>query len=387
MRWVPPAHSPLRWSDLRRALTSHASSHTRAREALQRAFNADVALLCDSGTSALSVALQIGARSHPGAVAIPAYACFDIATAVNEHTDVVIPYDIDPRTLGPDFESLKRALHAGAQRVIVAPLYGVPLEWQPLRALCDAAGALLIEDAAQGSGASWEGTPHGALGELAVLSFGRGKGRTAGGGGALVARGAAWVEKLNDRSGTLLPSTASAFNITLRLGAQLAFSSPTRFGWIAAVPGLQIGETKLQPSHPAHRMANAQATLVPTALEREDTEVAERRRTAAQWRYEMPSKLKMPHIHERGLAGYLRFPVFLDRASNLNRHQRMLGLGAPYPRVLSELPMIASRSASSASEPLLGARELVERLVTLPTHSLLMQRDRDAIMKWLEAQR
>lgn len=386
MRWVPPAHSPLRWSDLTRALASDGRSQVHAQEALQRRFNTDAVLLCDSGTTALTLALQIGAQSHPGAVAVPGYVCFDIATAISVSDDRVIVYDIDPHTLNPDLESLARALRAGARRVVVAPLYGVPLDWSALRAMCDAAGALLIEDAAQGSGASWRGIPHGALGDLAVLSFGRGKGRTTGGGGALLARDSAMGAGVAELSQALQRTTASRLGIIARLTAQLAFSSPTRFGWIASVPGLQIGETTLQSAHPPQAMANAQAAMVEFALDREAAEVAVRRETAEYWMAELPSALEVPRVVDDARAGYLRFPVLWNRATHLGRAQRRLGVGAAYPCVLSDLPIVAERSSADARDPLPGARVLVERLLTLPTHSLLAPRDRDAITRWLAAQ-
>ncbi len=108
-------------------------------------------------------------------MALPAFTCYDIASAAVGAGVRVALYDVDPDTLGPDPASLERVLAAGAGAVVAGPLYGVPLEWDALRALADRHGALLIEDAAQGHGASWRGRPLGSLGDLSVLSFGRGK--------------------------------------------------------------------------------------------------------------------------------------------------------------------------------------------------------------------
>ena len=67
--------------------------------------------------------------------------------------------------------------------VVVAYLYGIPFDTAPVRAAAGAVGAWLIEDAAQGAGASFRGRALGAFGDLSMLSFGRGKGVTAGRGG------------------------------------------------------------------------------------------------------------------------------------------------------------------------------------------------------------
>ena len=83
-------------------------------------------------------------------------------------------YDICPENLGPDFDSLRRAVEAGARTVVVAHLFGIPVDLDRSRALCAEFGATLIEDAAQGAAGQWRGRPLGTYGSLGVLSFGRG---------------------------------------------------------------------------------------------------------------------------------------------------------------------------------------------------------------------
>ncbi len=46
---------------------------------------------------------------------------------------------------------------AGARSVVVAHLYGVPADLAAVQALAAEFGAILIEDAAQGSGCEWRG--------------------------------------------------------------------------------------------------------------------------------------------------------------------------------------------------------------------------------------
>jgi dTDP-4-amino-4,6-dideoxygalactose transaminase len=386
MRWVPPAHSPLHWRDVRRVFGAEPSDAATAHESVRQRFGADAVVLCDSGTTALALALRAASRTHPGPIAIPGYACYDIASALSNEDVAVLPYDIDPRTLGPEPESLARVLRAGARRVVAAPLYGVPLAWDAVQALCHASDALLIEDAAQGSGAEWRGTPHGALGDLSVLSFGRGKGRAAGGGGALLGRGAQAVA-LQEIARSLAPAAAGRAGVGVRVLAQLALSAPNRFGVVASVPALGIGETHLRTLGEPRALADAQAALVPKALAREAEEIDVRRRHAAQWIAELPRSEMAPRVAPGARAGFLRFPMLRTLEMPLERAERRLGIGAPYPKALIDLSMISSRLPKGYAEPLTGARDLVARLVTLPTHSLLAQRDRDAVSRWLLAQR
>src|SRR4029434_8607789 len=111
-----------------------------------------------------------------------AYCCYDLATAADGAGADVLLYDLHPLTLGPDWRSFERTLARGATAAVVAHLYGHPVDLRQAQALADSAGSILIEDAAQGVGARYDGRPLGSFGGMSLLSFGRGKGLTGGGG-------------------------------------------------------------------------------------------------------------------------------------------------------------------------------------------------------------
>jgi len=189
-----PAYSPL---PLRAVVAGAAgllsgpgSARAFVTATLARNYGSDDVLLTDSGTGALTLAIGASLAGQPGAsVALPAYGCYDLATAADGAGSPVLLYDLDPATLAPDLASLRRALERGARAVVLAHWYGIPVDPESVSA-AGAAGVTVIEDAAQGAGAAWRGRQLGSFGDLAVLSFGRGKGNTAGRGGALVAHGA-----------------------------------------------------------------------------------------------------------------------------------------------------------------------------------------------------
>src|SRR5207247_11224127 len=114
----------------------------------------------------------------------------DVATAAVAVNARIALYDGHPATLAPDLASLTATLAEGARIVVVAPLYGMPVDWDAVEQCVAEFGALAIEDAAQGHGACWRGRPLGGLARPSVLSFSRGRGWTAGRGGALLVRGA-----------------------------------------------------------------------------------------------------------------------------------------------------------------------------------------------------
>lgn len=347
------------------------------RDLLAREFDARSVLLCGSGTQALTIAIREATKHVEGgsSVALPAFSCFDVATAAVGADVRISLYDLDPDTLGPDLVSLERALTHGARVVVVAPLYGMPVDWEELKALADRYGAILIEDAAQGNGAKWKGRPLGTLGEISILSFGRGKGWTGGNGGAVLMRGSSAFSGYELHESEVSREAVSA----LTLAAQWALARPTVYGLPASIPSLRLGQTVYR--EPTRLRAITRAATVALLATREASErEAEIRLANADSLLavvSVNSKVRLIPAHRDGSAGYLRLPIKLSRGiASFESPAQALGLGiAPgYERTLAELPQVAAR-VQMREHTWPGAQALVRELVTLPTHSRLQPRE------------
>ena len=185
-----PVFSPLPLHSVFRAFVGRLQSGqdplAALSELLAEESGAERVMLFGSGTQALQVALRAAVDTVGGEVALPAYSCFDVATAAVAANVPVRFYDVEPETLRPDLVSLEAALEAGAHVVVAGPLYGIPLHWSPVQEIARRHGAILVEDAAQAHGCRNGTGEAGMCGDLSVLSFGRGKGWTGGAGGALL---------------------------------------------------------------------------------------------------------------------------------------------------------------------------------------------------------
>lgn len=345
-------------------------------------------MLFGSGTQALAAALRLHAAGSRAdrAVALPAYCCYDVASAAVGANARVLLYDLDPRTLAPDLVSLERALLDGARVVVVAPLYGVPVDMAPLSALATSHGAALVEDAAQAQGAFWRGRRVGALAETSVLSFGRGKGWTGGAGGALLLRGDA-----AGAADALVPAEApGAAGDAVMIGkatAQALLASPNLYGLPASLPWLHLGETRYHAPTEPRSISNAVAALVLETEEAAGHEVERRRANAARLDALLDG---LPRCHRFGapdgaVPGWLRYPVRLaaGTADVLRRRGRRLGVAAAYPDTLAHLPALAQR-LTSGRRVWPGAEALVRELVTLPTHSRLRQAELIEVVRLVE---
>jgi dTDP-4-amino-4,6-dideoxygalactose transaminase len=136
---------------------------------------------CSSGTDALWLALAAaGVGSEPGhAVITTPFSFFASASAIVRAGARPVFADIDPLTFNLSAQAAQRELerefahHGNAVKAILpVHLYGQCADWNQFENLAaQNSGLLLIEDAAQAFGATWDGRPAGSLGDAAAFSF------------------------------------------------------------------------------------------------------------------------------------------------------------------------------------------------------------------------
>lgn len=394
LRWQLPVYSPLSLgalgAALRAALTG-ADPRPELERTLAADFEAAQVTLCSSGTDALQRAIRVAAGwvERGSAVALPAYSCFDVATAAIGAGLPITLYDLDPATLGPDLDSLRRALAVGARVVVVAPLYGMPVDWAALEEMAAPAGAVLIEDAAQGQGASWQGRRLGSLGRVSTLSFGRGKGWTGGRGGGLLVRGGDGSTADHKGGGSGRGGAAGTDRaILLATTVQWAIGRPGWYSLPASIPWLALGETRYREPMPGEAMTRVAAALA-LALRRPAAEaVAGRRSIAAEYLSRLAPIAPVRPIEPVAGAGpgYLRLAVRIRRGGSAlagTAAARRLGVAPGYPLSIAALPALTGRlvnDSGGGARSWPGAEELVRDLVTLPTHHLLSRGDRERVV-------
>ncbi len=130
---------------------------------------------CASGTDAIWLALA-AANVGPGdAVITTPFSFFASVSAILRCGAQPLLADIDPKTFNLSAGAVEEVLRspAGAKVKAVLPvhLYGQCADWDAFTKLQQRHGLLLVEDAAQAFGATWNGTPAGALGDAAAFSF------------------------------------------------------------------------------------------------------------------------------------------------------------------------------------------------------------------------
>jgi len=389
-RRVPPVQSPLDCRALGTGL--QASIHNEILEKSKLRFLTELGarfrrsefVLVDSGTSALALAIRMIADAGGGPVALPAYGCYDLATAADAAGVSVVLYDVEPNTLSPVEKSLRTALELGARTVVVAHLYGVPVNLGEVTALAARFGACVVDDAAQGVGGSYRGVPLGLHGVLGVLSFGRGKGLTGGSGGAvLVPRDSPLYDAAMALK--LPPAAESPVRAFLATTAQWALARPQLYGIPASLPFLGLGETHYRPVQPASAIDPfALGVLSRTVMLVDEESESRRFRADILRRALVRSATRGIEPPPDSNPGYLRFPVLVPkRLRAAASSAQALGVMRGYPTSLASLPGFSERCVNGLTQ-MPGAEELAESLFTLPTHSAVSPLDLRRIERWLE---
>jgi dTDP-4-amino-4,6-dideoxygalactose transaminase len=142
------------------------------------------AVAVSSGTAALHLALLALGVGEGDEVVVPAYTFPATANVVLLCGARPVLVDVDPETFLVRPELVADALTPRTRAVIAVHLFGRPVDWEELLTAVPQE-VPIVEDAAGALGACYRGTPCGALGLLACLSFHPRKIVTTGEGGAV----------------------------------------------------------------------------------------------------------------------------------------------------------------------------------------------------------
>ena len=137
----------------------------------------------NSGTSGLHLGLLSSGIGAGDEVIVPSFtfAATANSVALTRATPVFADIALDDFTLDP--AAVEASITGRTRAIMPVHLYGHPAKMEALRALADAHGLLLFEDAAQAHGASLNGTPVGAFGTFGMFSLYPTKNMTSGEGG------------------------------------------------------------------------------------------------------------------------------------------------------------------------------------------------------------
>ena len=338
-----------------------------------------------SGSAALVIALLAceQATSQRRKVIIPAYTCPSVLAAVERAGLQAVLCDLAPGQLHMDEARLADLLGEDTLAVVYVHLFGLDRRPVAIRELTQRTGAWFIEDAAQALGNRAGGKYLGGEGDLAVLSFGRGKPLSALHGGAVLVNVPDLVAPVHRAMQGYAAPLPAWFGIYYRLllAAYAVLFHPRLFALPRALPWFRIGETVYLDNIPVRHMAKPGRRVLSALLTTREEIQRTRSRVARQYLARLA-----PHAHAFALipgvddiaTGPLRFPVVFKSIRHKAQCLRVLtelGLGASgsYPTPLDVQPGVPAYVA--AQGPFLNAQAVAASVLTLPTHEYVQGRD------------
>jgi len=164
------------------------NGHWKAKELeteITKTFQTQYAQLVSSGTAAVSVALASAGIGAGDEVIMPTFTFVASFEAIMALGAVPVLVDIDD-TLTLDPTAVEMAITSKTKAIMVVHMCGSMADLKAVITICRKHDLLLIEDACQAIGATYDGKPLGSMGDIGCFSFDFVKTITCGEGGAVI---------------------------------------------------------------------------------------------------------------------------------------------------------------------------------------------------------
>lgn len=200
---IPFNRSPITGQELeyiREALENHNLTGDgpftkRCEKHLEKQLGAERVLLTPSCTAALEMSALLADIGPGDEVIMPSYTFVSTANAFVLRGAKIVFVDVRPDTMNIDQSLIQDAITKRTKAIVPVHYAGVSCDMESILTVAKENGLLVIEDAAQGVQADYQGRPLGSIGEMGCLSFHATKNIVCGEGGALILRDPHFVER------------------------------------------------------------------------------------------------------------------------------------------------------------------------------------------------
>ncbi len=384
-RTIPPAAAPLKWSNLAYGVLGVFRGEKERKQLIEELkvyYNKRHCFLVSSGKVALTLILEALKEYYPGRtkVLIPAYTCYSVPSAITRAGLEVVLCDISETSFDFDFRQIEPLLKDEKLLcVIPTHLYGIPADIERLRRISCTLNIPIVEDAAQAMGGVWCGKKLGTLGDASFFSIGRGKSFSTIEGGIILTDRDDFAVAIKKRCRQLPSYSLNEILILIVYAIALKILMHPDLFWIPkSIPALKLGETIYDPNFKMRKLSYFQAGLAKGWLQQLNSFKLKRRQNATFW---MHSKVIGHHnkfiSDNDDLPDMIRFPIKVQSEAMKDRiliiaERFGLGISPGYPNSINRIQQLA---AKFEGQNFPQAKQVAERLVTLPLHPFLSNHD------------
>jgi len=148
-----------------------------------------------NGTAALDTAIAALGIGPGDEVIMPTFTIISCITQIIRAGGSPVLVDSNPETWNMDVEQIEAKITPRTRAIMVAHIYGLPVDMAPVLELAGRHGLQVIEDAAEMHGQTYRGSPCGSFGDISTFSFYPNKHITTGEGGMVVTDNPALAER------------------------------------------------------------------------------------------------------------------------------------------------------------------------------------------------
>ncbi len=313
------------------------------------------AISCASGTDALLLVLMAKGVGRGDAVFCPAFTFCATAEVVALLGATPVFVDIEEPTFNLDVASLKRAIPVAKQEgltpkaVIPVDLFGLPADHDAVAAVAQAEGLFVLDDAAQGFGATYKGRKLGTLAPATATSFFPAKPLGCfGDGGAVMTDDDSLAEIIR----------------SLRVHGQ----GTDRYD------NVRIGITG--------RLDTMQAAVLIEKLKIFEDEIAARNEAARRYNEALADVAVVPQLPEGYTSVWAQYTIRLQPGRRGQLAAELKAQGIPtaiyYPRPLHRLAAYTAFPVAEGGVPV--SEKLADEVISLPMHAYLDAPTQDRII-------
>jgi perosamine synthetase len=165
-----------------------------------------------NGSVALDLALHALDLEEGDEVIVPSFTIASCLFAILRTKAKPIFIDVDPVTWNLSFETLHAAITPQTRALLAVHIYGLPIDMDPIVAVCEENQIVLIEDAAESHAVTYNNKPCGSFGLASTFSFYANKAITTGEGGMIVTDDDEFAQRLRSlRNLAFLPAPGPRF--------------------------------------------------------------------------------------------------------------------------------------------------------------------------------
>lgn len=272
-------------------------------------------------------------------VVVPGFTCIVVPNAVLYARGVPVYADIDPRTFNVTVETIEPLLSARTRAVIVQSTFGLSADLDPIMALAERRGLLVIEDCAHALGGEYRGRPNGTIAHAAFFSSQWSKPVSTGLGGIVFSRRADLSRELARRVESMaVPGFLEQVSLTAQLICRpladsrlLHYPLVETYRWLTQVSGLvSVGSASHEelvsvqiPSAFEKRMSAMQRRRWHRGLQDLPDVIRRRRATAARYdEYLAGTSIQAPARPDYATHAMLRYAIRVPDRESVERRAR-----------------------------------------------------------------